>query len=126
MVFIHFPADEPTREHLAKLSKTSLSDMNEKLFMDAICERANMCCGSLSRDLSQVFPHIGMSTPNIVHRQCASHLHLLNLNHMRHFSVVVNGNAQLHVTMCVNTYDNIDFVVDQSAAAVGGGELEMF
>jgi hypothetical protein len=126
MVFIHFAADDPTREYIATSSSTNLSDMNEKLFMDAICERANMCCGSLSRDLSQFFPHIGMSTPNIIDRHCASHLHLLNLGHKRHFRVDVNDTAQFHVTLCVSTYDKLDFVVDKSAADAGSGELEMF
>jgi hypothetical protein len=126
MVFIHFSADVPTREHLAKLSHTSLSEMNEKLFMDAICERANMCCGSLSRELSHTFPHIGMSTPNIVDRQCAAHLNLLHLGHMRHFRVDVNAAAQFHVTLCVNSYDKLDFTVDKYVAEVGCGELEMF
>ena len=126
MVLIHFSADDPTREHLAKLSKASVSDMNEQVFMDAICERANMCCGSLSRDLSHTFPYIGMSTPNIVDRQCASHLNSLHPGHKRHFKVIVNSTAQFHVTLCVNSYDRLDFVVDKSAVDVGSGNLEMF
>ena len=126
MVLIHFSADDPTREHLAKLSNASVNDLNEQAFLDAICERANMCCGSLSRDLSQTFPHIGMSTPNIVDRQCASHLHSLNPGHKRHFKVTVNSTAQFHVTLCVSSYDKLDFVVDKSAAEVHCGELEMF
>ena len=126
MVLIHFSADDPTRQHMAKLSKSSLRDMNQQVFMDAICERTNMFCGSLSRDLSRDFPHIGMSTPNIVDRQCAAHLHLLNPGHKRHFKVQVNATAQFHVTLCVNSYDKLDFVVDKTAAEVGGGELEMF
>ena len=126
MVFIHFSVDDATREHLARLSKTSVNDMNEQVFMDAICERANMFCGSLSHDLSRSFPHIGMSTPNIVDRQCASHLDLLNLAHIRHFKVGVNDTAFFHVTLCVSDFEKLDFVVDRSTEDVSGGELEMF
>jgi len=126
MVFVHFGTDNSTREHFAKLCKTSSQDMNEQVFMDAICERANMCCGSLSRDLSHAFPHIGMSTPNIVDRQCASHLHLLNFVHIRHFKVEVNTTTHFHVTLCVNSFDNLDFSVDKSAVDASTGELEMF
>lgn len=126
MVFIHFAADDSTRNHLAKLSNTSTSDMNEQVFMDAICERANMFCGALSRDLAATFPHIGMSTPNIVDRRCASHLHLLNPAHVRHFSVQINNATNFHVTLCVNDYDKLDFLVDKFASCDSGGELEMF
>ena len=126
MVFIHFATDNPTREHFAKLCKTNAHDMNEKVFMDAICERANMCCGSLSRDLSRAFPHIGMSTPNIINRQCALHLHLLNFVHIRHFKVEVNTATHFHVTLCVNSYDDLDFTVDKFASDASTGELEMF
>lgn len=126
MVFIHFASDEPTRAHMAKLSNTSVNDMNERVFMDAICERANMFCGALSRDLALSFPHIGMSTPNIVDRRCVSHLHLLNLAHVRHFKVDVNNSASFHVTLCVNDYDKLDFLVDKSAVDVDSGALEMF
>ncbi len=126
MVFIHFGADNPTIEHFAKLCNTSALNMNQQVFMDAICERTNMCCGSLSRDLSHSFPHIGMSTPNIVDRRCASHLHLLNFVHIRHFKVEVNTTAHFHVTLCVNSYDDLDFTVDKSASDASTGELEMF
>jgi hypothetical protein len=126
MVFIHFTADEPTRVHLAKLSKISANDMNERVFMDAICERANMFCGAMSRDLVLSFPHVGMSTPNVVDRRCASHLHLLNPAYVRHFKVDVNDTASFRVTLCVNDYDKLDFRVDKMAAEVDGGELEMF
>lgn len=126
MVFIHFAADDPTREHLAKLSNTSFVEMDKQVFVDAICERANMFCGALSRELALTFPHIGMSTPNIVDRQCASHLHLLKLAHIRHFRVNVKSSAHFHVTLCVNDYDKMDFAVDTSAVDATGGELEMF
>jgi len=126
MVFIHFAADDPSRLHLAKLSKISVEDMTEQVFIDAICERANMFCGALSRDLALSFPHVGMSTPNMVDRRCASHLHLLNPAHVRHFKVDVNNAASFRVTLCVNDYDHLDFLVDKTAAEVDGGELEMF
>ena len=46
----------------------------EQAFFDAIAERGNICCGILNRDLGHYFPHMGLSTPNILDKECSSKL----------------------------------------------------
>lgn len=126
MVFIHFALDNPTKEHLARTNNAATGEMSERAFIDAMCESANMCCGAMSRDLGNVFPHIGMSTPNILDRECVGFLDLLNCGHIQHFKVGINQTTQFHVTLCVSEYANLDFSANQTLSDMSTGELEMF
>jgi len=127
---IYFDADEATRAHLARRTGMSLNDMSQQKFVDAICECANMCAGSLNRDLGKVYRHIGLSTPNILEVQSAHHLGSLNSGHLRHFRVEVNGVNLFRASLCVCEFEDMDFHAPSEAAAaeaeVESGELELF
>lgn len=126
MVLIYFTPDTPTKAHFSRASKIDASAMSEQALIDAISECANMCCGALSRDLSRVFPHIGMSTPNILDKESSSSLHTLNCGHIQHFTVDINKATRFHASLCVSDYADLDFVVDTTASDVSSGELELF
>ena len=126
MVLIYFTPDATTKSHFAKANRLHESDMSEQALIDAISEFSNMCCGALSRDLSPIFRHIGMSTPNILDTECASYLHLFKCGHTQHFKVEVNNHAHLHFSLCVSEYSDIDFEVDTTTEDVSTGELELF
>lgn len=126
MVLIYFTPDHSTKALLARASRIAASDMSDQAFIDAISERVNMCCGSLSRDLSRVFPHIGMSTPSIIDKECSSSLNVLNCAHIRHFKVDVNNSAHFHASICVSDYADLDFAVDVTIEDSSCGELELF
>lgn len=98
----------------------------EQASVDAIGESANLCCGILNRDLSAFFPHIGMSTPNILFKQSALHLQSLPYSHLRHFRVDTESGKPVHATLCVFAYDAIDFAVDPQQQPEETGELELF
>lgn len=126
MVFIYFTPDDATRAHFVRTKKLREAELSEQAFIDAISESANMCCGSLSRDLSQVFPHIGMSTPNIIDKECAASLGVLKCGHIQHFKVDINATKQFHATLCVSDYADLDFVVEATTQETNTGELEFF
>lgn len=125
IVMIYFTPDEKTKEHFARINKTQLSDMDEQAFIDAICECGNMCVGTLNRELARIFPHIGMSTPNILDKECKRYLTSLKCGHVQNFEITINQESKFHLTMCVSEYDDIDFAVDTSVVE-DTGELEMF
>lgn len=126
MVFIYFTPDESTREHFVRTNKMREAELSEQAFSDAISEAANMCCGALSRDLSQVFPNIGMSTPNMLDKGCATALAILKCGHVQHFKVDINNTERFHATLCISDYADLDFAVDTVAQEASTGELEMF
>ena len=126
MVMFHFSPDAPTREHFARLNRLAPQEMSEQVFMDAIAESGNLCCGILNRELGNFFPHIGMSTPNVIDQQCAAFLSTLKYQHVQHFAMDFAQSPRMHVTLCVSAYDAIDFQVDPEAATAETGELELF
>jgi hypothetical protein len=128
MVFIYFTPDDSTKEYFARINKTQALDMSEQSFYDAIAECGNICCGILNRDLSQFFPHIGMSTPNIIDKNCSSYLNVLGCGHIQHFKVNVNdiNGASFHVSLCINDFADLHFILDKNEEETNTGELELF
>ncbi len=122
---IHFSPDETTHAHLANANGLVASDMDEKEFMDAIHECGNICCGNLNRDLAHFFPHIGMSTPNIIDNRCVAHLDKLGQGYVQHFNWVSPVGAQFGVSLCLNAFSELDFTGDFPQEE-STGELEMF
>jgi hypothetical protein len=129
-VLIYFEPDDATREHFARRSRTSLAELTEQTFIDALCESGNMCSGAFNRDLGREFPHVGLSTPNILDRSCADNLAALNGGHVQHFRIDVNQATLFHASLCVCDYADMDFTFAYSDAPAEGevsnGELEMF
>lgn len=126
MVMIYFTPDQATKEHFARVNKTTVEDMDLQAFDDAISECGNISCGILNRELAHFFPNIGMSTPNILDKDCSSYLDILNLGHVRHLRVDINEAIHFHASLCVCAYADLDFAVDIREEAASTGELELF
>jgi len=128
--FIYFEPDAATRAHLARRSRIPEADMTESQFADALCEVANMCCGTLNRALGSFFAHIGLSTPNILDRRSADRMQVLGADHTQHFRVAINGVALFYAGIAVCSYADLDFSLPpaamQSTQEVSSGELELF
>jgi len=127
MVLIHFNADAETRAYFANINRTTPEELDERAFQDAVGECANICVGSMNRDLATQFIHVGMSTPNILDKNCASFLARLGGSHVQHFAIAVPDGPRLQATLCINAFEEIDFCMQPpSADAEASGELEMF
>lgn len=126
MVMFYFSPNAATRDHFARLNNVSEGELSEQGFMDAIAESGNLCCGVLNRDLGNFFPHIGMSTPNVIDKNCAAYLQSLNCDHIQHFAVDIDGSPRFHATLCVSAYADIDFTVVADELGSDTGELELF
>jgi hypothetical protein len=126
VVLSYFSPDEATTEHFAKLIKTRPKEMDRKGFYDAISEFGNRFCGSLNRAVGRHFPHVGMSTPNILARDCIGFLNALGAEHVRHFKVTVNPTTSFHASLCVCDYGNLDFALESASLEESTGELELF
>ncbi|MES2948060.1 MAG: hypothetical protein V4858_05895 [Pseudomonadota bacterium] len=71
-VLIYFSSDEATQGHFARINNIDPSEMSAQAFLDVIGECGNICCGTLNRELVLVCPHVAMSTPNIIERECVT------------------------------------------------------
>lgn len=126
MVLIYFTPDQTTKEHFARVNKMQAEDMSEQAFYDAISECGNISCGILNRELVRFFPSVGMSTPNILDKDCSHYLKILNFGHIQHLRINVNNSIQFNASMCVCDYADLDFKVDVTEEESSTGELELF
>lgn len=126
IAMIYFTPDEHTRRFLALMNNLPPSSMNDTVFYDVMAERGNIFCGILNRELAKYFPHMGMSTPNFMERQCAQYIEKLDAGHVRHVKVTVNGDWSFYSSLCVCDHADLDFSVDIYEEEANTGELEMF
>ncbi len=124
-VLIYFTPDAITKEHFARVNHKSVEEMDVQNFQDIVSECGNICCGIMNRDLLTIFPHMGLSTPSILDKQCAAYLDVLKYGHIKHIRVDINNVVRFHATLCVSEHADLDFSVDVSAEE-STGELEMF
>lgn len=127
MVMIHFTTDMDTRKCLSGPTDAendtaiSISEL-----CDAISEKGNLCCGILSRELAEFFPHVGMSTPNYLDQQSISYLSILQSDYIEYFHMQLSDDVSFYVTLCTCTYEDMDFMVETEKEVEETGELELF
>jgi hypothetical protein len=128
LLFIHFESNEATRTHFGSLVDVSAGDMAGERFLDVVMERGNLMCGALNRELALFFPHIGMSTPCILHKSAVDHIGAIKPAFTRRYRAEVSSNLALHLTLAVCAFADLDFPFERRAveATATVGELEMF
>ncbi|HET8694969.1 MAG TPA: hypothetical protein VFM33_09910 [Aquabacterium sp.] len=127
MTMLYFTLNKESKQHFAAINRSDPQSMTEGDFLDVICECGNIFCGALNRELAQHFPHLGMSTPNVLDRDCVDYLQELDAGYIKHFKVAINDMVTMHASLAVCDYADIDFTVDMSSNAdENNGELELF
>jgi hypothetical protein len=124
MLFIHFTPDAQTRAHFAEIKQQA--EMDADGFTDAIMECGNLACGAINREIGEIFPHLGMSTPSVLEHGSLEYVNALGAGHVRHWRIGAPNGAVLYASLAVCEDVNIDFRVDQSQVLDTSGELEMF
>ncbi|MEY4591267.1 MAG: hypothetical protein RIR18_162 [Pseudomonadota bacterium] len=123
LVIFHVNHDEKTMAYFSRPDA-------ELGFDDVFPEICNLCCGALNRELGFYFPHLGMSTPYQLDRDCLDFMDLLRPAHLSQFHIQVNGEVELHATLCVCAYRPLDFRFDTLRALAAPleetGVLELF
>ncbi|MBI5259322.1 MAG: hypothetical protein HY855_22665 [Burkholderiales bacterium] len=127
LLFVHFERDAVTRAHFAALAQTPVESMSDERYIDAVMECGNLCCGALNRDLAAFYPHIGMSTPCILDRNCLAHVDGMHPAFHRRYRAELGSGVALHLTLAVCAFADIDFPFEPRAVEEeSAGELEMF
>ncbi len=122
----HFNPAEKARHWFGRLLSTPLDRFDETAFRDAFLEFCNMCCGSLNRDLIAHFPHLGMSTPYFLQRDCLPFIQELDPGFSRHYRIALEPDLILHVSLYLCDFGPVDFTARYTDAVEDTGELELF
>lgn len=123
---IHVRMDVEGKRHFARLNKVEAEGWSDQAFEDAVAECGNICCGAMNRELVKHFPHVGMSTPNLIEREALAYLEAQGPGHRRLYQVTGMG-LDFYATLFVAAFAPIDFYAEiEMATAEASGELEMF
>ncbi len=76
---------------------------------EAFGEVANLCCGAINRELARYVPHLGMSTPYLLHNRCLDFLSDLSPQHVARYDVAIDRDVRLGATLCLCGSAAIDF-----------------
>jgi len=127
MAILYFKPDAATRAYFNRHAAAGAPELTDDEFYDRVAECGNVCCGSLNRDLGKHFPHVGMSTPNIIDKDCMGYIDLLGCGLVKDYKVELEGGLTMYASLCVAAYGAVDFHVDAIAEDdVSVGELELF
>ena len=127
MAILYFKPDAATRAYFNRTAEEGAPAPSDEEFYDRVSECGNVVVGALNRDLGAFFPHVGMSTPNIIDKDCMQYVELLGCTLTKHYKIVLAGELTLYATLCVADYGLVDFHVDPAVEVeVDTGELEMF
>ena len=128
MAIVYFRPDAATRALFDSAAEEGAPPLGDQELLDRIAECGNICCGTLNRDLGRHFPHVGMSTPNIIDTDCMRYVDLLGCGLVKHYRLRLGDELTMHASLCVTDYGTVDFHVEPrlEEEEVSTGELEMF
>lgn len=124
-----FDLNEVTAEHLAKVLRSPSGGLKGQSLLDAYAEFVNMICGTVNRQLSSEFRHVGMSTPLFLDGECANYADILKPAKTLQFDVAVNDATRFKISVfvCIAKNSTLDFHVDRFVTEeASSGELEFF
>jgi hypothetical protein len=127
MVIVYFKPDAATRAYFNRNAAEDAPELTDEEFYDRVAECGNVCCGTLNRRIGEHFPHLGMSTPNILDKDCMRYIDLLDCGLEKHYMINLEGGLTMYASLCVTAYGKVDFHVDPIIDEdMSVGELEMF
>lgn len=125
VITLYVPRTEAVRHYLEQVGRITAGDRSEQAFRDAISEGANMCCGSVNREIGRFYQQTGMSTPHIIDSRSAAFVEGLEHQHLQHFRVDLGG-PSVSATLCAHACREMDFEWEPEAQPEVSGELELF
>ena len=128
-VLLHFSQNADSTRYVASALDTAPTHLSEAAFYDYLGEVGNKLCGAFKRELGQVLPHLGMSTPNRLPHESLIHLQNLSCGYDTHVKVSTPDDITVYASLYVSAYGKQDFRLDDiplEDTQVETGELEMF
>lgn len=123
---LHFTYNERTINYVAESLNISRNQIDRQKFYDYLGEYGNNYCGTLKRELGQIFPHLGMSTPDRLDRRVFPHFENLKYEHTLHLKATSEQKVNLYFGLFVCPYGDLDFKISKKIETISTGELELF
>lgn len=93
---------------------------------EIFAEFANLCCGTLNRELTQSVPHLAMSIPYALSSHCFPFLSQLKPQYLSSYGITINDVVHLQATLCMCCTAPVVIAPSDPDVVDGDGALEMF
>ncbi|WP_144393852.1 hypothetical protein [Pleionea sediminis] len=130
VLILHFSYNETCHKFVAAGLKSGGEKLGKDKIHDYLKEVGNSLCGGFKRNLGNVVPSLGMSTPNILDDYCLSYIEELDVIDKHTATVSFNGQELFGASYYLCAAEKIQ--VDMSNARLSeetqseAGELEFF
>ncbi len=127
LVALYYCMNEETKGHFALLNKQEMEGWSDEAFLDALRECGNIACGAINRDLGLHFPHVGMSTPNVLSIGALAYAGDLGSSFTQHL-LITGLPVEFHASLYVAADEPLDFKAEEESLEDNAdtGEMEMF
>lgn len=127
-VIIHFSKDRQSESFVSEVLGIPQNNLTEAAFYDYMGELGNAFCGYLKRELNKSVPHLGMSTPNRLGRDCIRYMTSLNSDLEHHAVAEYKGEPLFHASTYLVADQVLDYDIKQSfeEQETESGDLEFF
>lgn len=129
LVLLHFSCDAASMGYVADAIKVAPAELELSRYHDFLSEVGNTFCGAFKRELGHYFPHLGMSTPNLLSRESLKHLKEWSIDHESHLRAHDGDGVEFYGSLYVSTDGQLDFNFQESRKeeqVVDTGALELF
>lgn len=127
-VLIHFSKNEQSESFVANALNVSASSLSDDSFYDFLGEVGNAFCGYLKRELNKTIPHLGMSTPNRLSKECLPYMKSLKTDYEQHAVAEFCAESLFYASAFLSADQELNYSVQASAVEddSDSGELEFF
>lgn len=122
---VHYTYNRRTLQYVAEALEMPPEQITREKFNDYLGEYGNNYCGTLKRELNQIFTHLGMSTPDRLEERSYKHFDNLKYEHGIFVSATSETKVTLYFGLSVCPYGDLHFQLPK-IEAVTTGELEFF
>jgi hypothetical protein len=129
IIILHFSVDTTSLKYAADSLKISPAELSVTQYQDFLSEVGNILCGAIKRGLFDVFPHLGMSTPNQLRYESLKFIDSYPIDHVIHIKAKSAEGAAFFGSLYVSAVGELDFdpaTMDKKIETQEIGALELF
>lgn len=109
IVILHFSDDTAALKYVADSLRISPAELTAPQYQDYLSEVGNILCGAIKRGLFDVFPHLGMSTPNQLRYESLKFINRYPIDHAIHIKAKTADDTEFFGSLYVSAVGELDF-----------------
>jgi hypothetical protein len=129
IVLLHFSTDTSAFGYVADNIKVPAEELTYARYQDYLSETGNLLCGTIKRLLFQIYPHLGMSSPNHLILESLKYVDSIKIDHSIHLNAQSESGAGFYGSLYISAVGNLDFdpaVIAETEENIEMGALELF